>query len=244
MYSASLACGIALGIIISGFITITQSWRVIYFLATGLIWAITLLVVFTIPETCYTRIQPVAQPHGVVPSKLKEESSNIEVAADSSIPRKKTYYQRLAIFSDLYTSESIWKLLWRPIPLILLPPVLWATLCMSAVVGCFVSLSTNFASALSENYGWVTWQSGLAYVAVIIGSLCGVVGGGWFSDYVADWLTKRNGGIREPEMRLPTMTLALLLMPASMFMYGFGIADKTHWIVPVIGLGFRKSTHS
>lgn len=244
LYSASLACGIALGIIISGFITTTLSWRVIYYLATGLIWSLTILIVLTIPETCYTRLQPSAQPEGAKPSDdPKDEFIYLEVISSPPTPKVKTYRQRLALFNGIYTSESLLKLFWRPIPLLLLPPVFWATLVMSAVVGCFVALSTHFSTALAEQYGFVTWQSGLAFVAVLIGASGGIVGGGWFSDYVALWLTKRNGGIREPEMRLPTITLALFLLPASMIMYGFGLAYGTHWIVPILGLGLRKSAH-
>ncbi|EMR69582.1 putative mfs transporter protein [Eutypa lata UCREL1] len=183
-------------------------------------------------------LQPSAQPEGAKPSDdPKDEFIYLEVISSPPTPKVKTYRQRLALFNGIYTSESLLKLFWRPIPLLLLPPVFWATLVMSAVVGCFVALSTHFSTALAEQYGFVTWQSGLAFVAVLIGASGGIVGGGWFSDYVALWLTKRNGGIREPEMRLPTITLALFLLPASMIMYGFGLAYGTHWIVPILGLG-------
>ncbi|KIX08667.1 uncharacterized protein Z518_03324 [Rhinocladiella mackenziei CBS 650.93] len=238
LYSASLSSGIAGGIIISGLITMKKSWRVIYYVATAFIWALVIAIFLTMPETSYRRFQKNDQlsvkPSGV--SGSKEASSHVEIS-DSTVPPKKTYFQRLAIFSGTYTSESLWKLFWRPVPLLFLPPVFWATLAMSVVVGAFVAISSNFASSFALNYGWVSWQSGLSFVAVLLGSLVGIMGGGWLSDACADWLTKRNKGVREPEMRLPTLTLSMILGPLGLVLYGVGIQNRSHWIVPVLGLG-------
>jgi len=71
-----------------------------------------------------------------------------------------------------------------------------------------------------------------------LGSLFGIAGGGWFSDKVANYLTTRNGGIREPEMRLPAMILGLIASPLGLVLYGVGINNKLHWICPTLGLGF------
>jgi len=89
-------------------------------------------------------------------------------------------------------------------------------------------------------YGFAAWQSGLCFIAGLLFTLCGIYGGGVFSDWVADYFTKRNGGIREPEMRLPALMLGLIASPVGLLLYGFGIEHKLHWIVPTLGLGFCK----
>ena len=80
----------------------------------------------------------------------------------------------------------------------------------------------------------------MTYVAVLVGASFGIFGGGWLCDKVADILTQRNNGIREPEMRLPTITLSMFAAPLSLVLYGVGIDKQWPWIVPVIGLGLRK----
>ncbi|KAJ6109300.1 hypothetical protein N7486_001534 [Penicillium sp. IBT 16267x] len=124
----------------------------------------------------------------------------------------------------------------RPIP----PIGATGNLCMSVCIGTFVAVCSNFATPFTTTYGWSTWQCGMTYVATLIGAFVGVYGGGWLSDKIADWLTQRQDGIREPEMRLPTITISLILCPVSLVLYGVGIQHSLHWIVPVLGLGLRE----
>jgi len=53
----------------------------------------------------------------------------------------------------------------------------------------------------------------------------------------ADFFTKRNGGIREPEMRLPAMMISFIASPLACVLYGVGIDRRLHWMVPTVGLG-------
>lgn len=49
-------------------------------------------------------------------------------------------------------------------------------------------------------------------------------------------LTRKNGGVYEPEMRLPFCLYFAILMPMTFFWYGWAAEKQAHWIVPVIGL--------
>ena len=73
-----------------------------------------------------------------------------------------------------------------------------------------------------------------------MGCLLGTFAGGPFSDWVADYFTQRNNGIREPEMRLPAIIPSVIAAPLALLLYGLGIANKWHWMVPTFGLGLRK----
>jgi hypothetical protein len=127
----------------------------------------------------------------------------------------------------------------RPIGLILIPPVLWASLVMAVTIGFLVAVTSNVAPAFQATYGMQPWQCGLCNIAAVIGSLLGIWVGGGFSDRVADFFTKRNGGIREPEFRLPAMVVACITGPLALVFYGVGINNNLHWILPTIGLGLR-----
>lgn len=264
MYTSSLSAGVSGGVILSGLITIKLSWRYIYYVATALIGSLTLLVFFTLPETAFNR-SPVDVPGAIeAPSEVykagrisndgvakapdaqyvEDTTFNARSSADQEVPppRRDTFLQSLRISHGRFTNESVWRMAYRPVILLALPPVLWATLVMSVTIGFLVAISSNFATAFSETYDFKSWQSGLCFISGLIGTLMGVLGGGTISDFVADFFTKRNGGIREPEMRLPAMTIALICGPLGLVLYGVGIDSKLHWIVPTLGLGFRKSS--
>jgi len=255
MYTVALSAGVSGGIIIAGVITISHSWRYIYYVATALIGALTILVILTLPETSFNRgteagnaaaneekIINVRQELGK-PGELELEQSECETTAQQPStlpPEKESYFRSLRLVAGTFTQESLWRIGYRPVVLLILPPVLWATLVMSVTIGFLVAISSNFAAAFSQVYGFKSWQSGVSFVSGLIGTLFGILFGGWLSDWVADAFTRRNGGIREPEMRLPAITVALITAPLGLVLYGCGIEYQWHWIVPTIALGLRK----
>lgn len=156
--------------------------------------------------------------------------------------KKRSYLSSLSLYNGIYTRESLLKLFFRPVVLLLLPPVLWATLVMSVTIGFLVAISSNFATAFQSTYGFEPWQAGLCFISTIISSLIAIFFGGKFSDWVADALTRRKGGIREPEMRLPALSVAMVTAPLALVLYGVGIEKGLHWIVPTLGLAFCRSS--
>jgi MFS family permease len=245
LYTSALSCGVAGGIIIAGLITISHDWRYIYYIATALIAALTVLVIFTLPETAYNRsfiLDSSSADTSTIDASKESFENQVEGASSTGpeIPRKKTYLQSLSVFNGTFSTESLFTMFVRPIGLLVLPPVLWATLVLSITVGFIVAVSSNFAVAFATYYQFKAYQSGLCFFAGIVGSLLGVLSGAHLSDMVADFLTKRNGGIREPEMRLPAMMISLITSPLACILYGVGINNRLHWIVPTIGLGLCK----
>ncbi|KAJ5832620.1 Major facilitator superfamily domain general substrate transporter [Penicillium riverlandense] len=243
-YTAALSMGVAGGIIIDGLITITHSWQYIYWVASALIGAVTVLVIFTFPETTFDR--QVEQQEDTVLSEEVEvkagsqkssASEHHESAALNETPTKESYISSLRLFNGSYTSESLFRIFLRPIVLIILPPVLWTSLVFSVTIGFLVAITSNFATAFSEVYHFTSWQSGLCFVSSMVGSLIGIVFGGHISDWTADWFTQRNGGIREPEMRLPSLAIGGICAPLSLILYGVGVNNHLHWMVPTLGLG-------
>jgi hypothetical protein len=202
-----------------------------YYVATALIGFCTVVVFFCFPETFYPR-DPL-QPRFYAEDGTAEPGRN----EPEAIPPKKTYIQSLALFSGIHTKESVLRMFLRPLGLIIIPPVLWAALVMSVTIGFLVAVTSNLAPAFQQYYGMTPWQCGLCNIAAVIGSLLGIWVGGTFSDKVADYFTKRNGGIREPEMRLPAMAVSLVTGPLALVFYGVGVNNHIHWILPTIGLG-------
>lgn len=242
LYTSFLSVGVAFGMIICGLITIDHDWRVIYQVAAALIGFVLLLAFFTFPETAYIRErEPLLEDVRRQPSSGGEKpdvsaTSDVEQAA-RPVPPKQSYWESLKIFHRTLTDESFLKLVLRPLGLICLPPVLWAALVESVTIGFLVAVSSNVDVAFNTAYGFESWQVGLCFIAAIIGSIFGIPAGGHLGDMTADYFTKRNGGIRDPEMRLPAMIPCLISTPLALVLYGVGIEHKLHWICPTIGLG-------
>lgn len=209
-----------------------------------------------------TDLDPIDEELGKVPSPdLKETESrtwHVEDTASNTtapVPKpvtttrrrrqqvagKMTWRDTLRLFSGVHTREPLFKLFLRPVMLLLLPPVLWATLVMSVTIGFVVAISSNFANAYAQAYGFEAWQAGLCFISGLIGSGLGIFFGGHVGDWVADYFTRRNGGVREPEMRLPAIAISLVTAPLSLVLYGEGIGLRLHWMCATVGLGLRES---
>ncbi|KEQ72644.1 MFS transporter [Aureobasidium namibiae CBS 147.97] len=224
IFAAALALGAPLGSIVGGLFTLSTDWRAIYYLGTGLIFAFTLLAFLTMPETAFVRV---AEVHDF--AQTSED-------AEKSFGASQTFRQNLAFATPLQTKESFWKIFIRPVLLLVLPPVIWSTITVGLVVGIVVVLSVSLANDFRTVYHFETWQSGLCWVSVSIGTAIGMPVCGKLTDMTADFFTARSGGIRDPEHRLPFCTLPALLMPGGLLMYGLGLDRHVHWAVPVVGL--------
>jgi MFS family permease len=163
MYNCALSLGVAGGLFIDGFITMHHSWRTIYYVAIALIGSFVIIVIISFPETSYIR------DHETVEVKLANAKTNVESTTDSARPNKRSWVQEIKLFHGTYTSESLLKMMLRPIGLIILPPVLWGSLVMSVTIGALTALTSNVASAFSTYYGMQPWQVGLCFIAAIIG---------------------------------------------------------------------------
>jgi hypothetical protein len=64
-----------------------------------------------------------------------------------------------------------------------------------------------------------------------------VPAGGPVGEAVANYFTVRNGGIREPEYRLPAIAISVITAPLGLVLYGAGLQYKFHFMVPIVGLG-------
>lgn len=95
-----------------------------------------------------------------------------------------------------------------------------------------VALTFNYITPLkitAAPYYWSEQNSGLISVATVIGyglALPFTTS----SDRLAARLTKKNGMIREAEMRLGVCLPAMLIAPAGLIVFGFTAQRNLHWI--------------
>ncbi|UKZ56044.1 hypothetical protein TrVGV298_009869 [Trichoderma virens] len=231
VYTAAVSGGVAGGIIVSGLITIAHGWRTIYYVSVALIGAMTVVLCFTMPETSYIRNPVEAETDNTSPPLDKESGTE----HTESIGFRGAEYS-----PKIYISPTTSCLSWnihRGAAGQDICSANWASDSTTSSVGHIVAVSSTFSAAFSQVYKFEPYQSGLCFVSALIGSLIGIAFGGKFTDIVADYFTKRNGGVREPEMRIPAIIISLLAAPTALVLYGVGIQNRLHWMVPTLGLG-------
>ncbi|ETS60452.1 hypothetical protein PaG_05292 [Moesziomyces aphidis] len=226
-YNAFLSVGVAFGLIIDGAIIDKHPWQYIYWINGSIVAVLCVLVTFTFPETSFRR--------PALETVTKSQQRNLDAS------KKHTWTQSLRLYSGIWTTESLPTLFLRPWIALMLPAVAWAAFVWAVSVGFVVAVTTNVALAYGMTYHFGPLQVGLCWFAGVIASLLGLVSGP-LADYISHRSVLRNGGIREPEMRLPAIIPSIFTAPLGLVLYGAGIHFRLHWIVPTLGIAVSNWT--
>lgn len=88
----------------------------------------------------------------------------------------------------------------------------------------------------AEPYNFSTTATGLMFLSALIGSIFGYFTG-VFADTIVVFLARRNGGVKEPEMRLWTLCISFIYAGLGYMLYGWAADFGLPWIAVAIGLG-------
>jgi hypothetical protein len=88
-------------------------------------------------------------------------------------------------------------------------------------------------------YNWSQIDSGLIAVANVVGYALSFPLT-FVSDRTAAYFTRRNGGIREAEMRLPVLLPAMIIAPAGLICYGLTAQYQAHWMGYMAGVAMTN----
>lgn len=125
----------------------------------------------------------------------------------------------------------------RPTKMLFLSPlVFFLSLYIAFTYGVLYLLFTTIPVVFETQYGWSVGITGLVYISLGAGNLAGWAVVTATSDRGVVKRTKANGGVFEPEMRLPISIYFGFFLPITFFWYGWSTYYKTHWISPVLSL--------
>ncbi|USP74469.1 hypothetical protein yc1106_01743 [Curvularia clavata] len=134
-------------------------------------------------------------------------------------------------------SNIFWNGITRPLQMMVKSPIVFlCSLYMSFLFGLLMMLFTSVTPVFIDTYGWSPEMTGLAYLGIGVGNCIGLAFVAKTSDTTIIRLTKKNNGVYEPEMRLPTCVFFGLMIPISFFLHGWTAQYHVHWIVPVAAL--------
>ena len=122
--------------------------------------------------------------------------------------------------------------IWVPWKLFAFPIVEFASFVVSWSASSFLTLNLTQSQVFAAPpYNFGSTVIGFTNFAVLVGALIGLFTAGPLSDWISMRATKRNNGIREPEMRLPTMIPYVLIMILGNFIVAFGYQHGWSWKV-------------
>lgn len=264
MYFANFFGAITLGPIIAGSMADHTNWRNYWWLNTAMYAFTLVIIIFGFPETKWHRAHPDEIQREAVKSSIPPTKDNGMVqTADvedsekkKSSPRLSGHLQSVTAPRDPYLGKGtpskqqfmffqrnahpIKSLLldfWIPLKISAYPIVLFASFGVSFSAVSFLAINLTQSQAFAAPpYNYSSERIGLFNIAILIGAMIGLATAGPLSDWISMKLTIANKGIREPEMRLPTMIPYVLIMLTGNLITAYGYQNAWNWkIIVIIG---------
>ncbi|KAL4970206.1 putative MFS transporter [Aspergillus stella-maris] len=184
---------------------------------------------------------------GRLPSRSPARSESVEPAAGLSVQ----YTNRLREQSEIPFSQYLrpwngrisqdrWlRVAARPFILFSYPAVLWSAVVYALSVGWLIVLSELVSHIYQdkESYNFTSLQLGLVYISPFVGGLLGTAVAGKISDVIVRYMTRRNGGVYEPEFRLVMAIPIAISTTIGLMGFGWSAQERDAWIVPTIFFG-------
>jgi MFS family permease len=243
----------------AGFVTATLGWQWIQFIASIISAACILAMFFFLEETMFYRppVQEEAldvdEGAGENDAPLTESPNNDEKYISGPSPQteagqiltKKTYTQKLKVWGFRRPGQpnNFWRSIWLPFLLLRFPAIVFAGILVGSVLSWFNVVNATIALVLAAPpYSFSTNGIGLIFLAPFLGCTIGCVFAGVSADRFAVWMSRRKGGIFEPEYRLWMAVLPVVLHPAGCILFGVGANHGVHWVGLAFGLAFIVGT--
>ena len=170
-----------------------------------------------------------------------EASSDTDYTTALRQQPARTFVQQLRPYNGRLNSDNWFKAMLRPFILFSYPAILWSAAVYSCSVGWLIVISEALAMIYQESarggYNFTPLQTGLVYISPFVGGLFGTAVAGRVSDVVVKAMSRRNGGLYEPEFRLVMGIPILLATVIGLMGFGWSAEERNHWIVPTVFFG-------
>ncbi|CAM1508575.1 Fc.00g054230.m01.CDS01 [Cosmosporella sp. VM-42] len=247
--------GLFLGPIISGAVQDHASWRVFFWACTGAQGLNIICLLAFFPETRRLRkeqLPPIVETEQISDDngKLETSSGHAEFVSPTQmrnlqaelVGSGKPSRAQFRIFQDM--DRTAWRAVVRhfftPAYIFFFPIIFWASMSMGSAANALLAVNLLQSPGLAAPpYNFTPAQVGYANFALVGGGVLGLAAAGPWSDYVSQKATERNKGIREPEMRLWSLTPFIAAAIIGLVAFGVGLQNKWPWpAVIIVGFGF------
>ncbi|KAI9772593.1 MAG: hypothetical protein M1835_006255, partial [Candelina submexicana] len=144
----------------------------------------------------------------------------------------KTFLQTLRPWNGRLCHDNWFHVAVRPFILFAYPAVLWSTVVYSLSIGWLIVLSESVASVYRDRdtYNFSALGTGLVYLSPFIGGVLGTAVAGKVSDIIVRFMSRRNGGLYEPEFRLVMAIPITISTTIGLMGFGWSAAERDKWI--------------
>ncbi|KAK2836921.1 hypothetical protein FQN49_006590 [Arthroderma sp. PD_2] len=123
----------------------------------------------------------------------------------------------------------------RPTKLLLFSPIVLAmSVYVALIFGIMYLLFATFSLVYKGQFGFNTSISGLTYLGLGTGEIIGLFLFGILSDRILKAMAADNVTEPKPEYRLVLMMWFPPVLPIGLFLYGWTVYYKVHWMAPVL----------
>ncbi|KAK5167931.1 hypothetical protein LTR04_006839 [Oleoguttula sp. CCFEE 6159] len=263
LYWVAYMGSLMVGPIISGPMADHAGWRSFWWFNVGLIGLSLLMVIFMFPETKWHRLHPdeLVQTSPTLSQEKMQMAIGVE-DSEKNIGRTDTHTTMPGLTAsetaardpylgkggpsklqwrpfqpNAHPFKSILMDLWIPWKLFAFPIVEFASFVVSWSCSSFLTLNLTQTQAFAAPpYNLSSQSIGFFNFAILIGAFIGLGTAGPLSDWVSARATRKNHGIREPEMRLPAMIPYVLVMILGNVVAAVGYQYKwNYWAIVIIG---------
>ncbi|KAK6205202.1 histidinol and sodium permease [Scheffersomyces amazonensis] len=267
VYILATSVGSFLGPLIAGFISQAQSFRWVGWWGAIFCGMTLIIVIFGCEETVFDRLkysQVYESEDGNTNKEIETSEVDMKKVNSNEIlsletlkslnedqesqtkeeEKLKPFHKRIAIITPSpyligvgfkqYIKRFLDNFRVFTLPAVWLSGLLWGL--QDSYMTFFLTTEDTYFSSPPWNYS----ENGVAImnVATLIGAVVGCFMSGILSDRHVLWLSRRNGGVFEPEMRLWLLFVTLIISPVGLIMFGVGAARQWPWQVIYVGLGF------
>jgi hypothetical protein len=150
-----------------------------------------------------------------------------------------SFVQQLKPWNGRLHHDNWFRVAVRPFILFAYPSVLWSAVVYSCSVGWLIVLSESVAEIYrnQSTYNFSALSTGLIYLSPFIGGILGTAVAGKVSDIIVRAMSRRNGGLYEPEFRLVMAVPITITTVIGLMGFGWSAQVLDAWIVPTIFFG-------
>ncbi|PFH51265.1 hypothetical protein AMATHDRAFT_143000 [Amanita thiersii Skay4041] len=224
IYSLAPLLGPVLGPVCGAWITQRSTWRWVFWSTSIVDVVIQLAGIFFLQET-------------YAPLLLERKANKIRAQMDE----EKGHNKEICTIYDQGESRH-WKDIFarsmtRPFMLFAFEPIVQLIgLYMALIYGIFYLFLTTMPLIFSKVYYEEPGIAGLNYIALGLGLTLAAQINARLLDRFYITFKKKNGGVGEPEFRLPSMAIGSVLLPIGLFLAGWAPQKHAHWIATDIGI--------
>ncbi|KAL1863253.1 hypothetical protein Plec18170_000085 [Paecilomyces lecythidis] len=242
LYALFLAGSNYFAPVICGFIAQYQGWQWVFYWPSIFLAFATAFLFFFMEETNYVRTSTCLvesngqgesspgseqDPEKTPKSAEKQERNDVDTGV---IYKKKTYIQKLSLINVNRGKNNMLRRMYQTLYFLSWPVIFYAGFSYGSYLIWFNVLNGTSSIILgSAPYNFSSAMVGLSYVACCLGTIAASLFTGRFSDWLTIKLARRNKGIMEAEQRLWPFAACIVVVPASLILWGVGAAHNIHW---------------